>query len=59
MMIYKRKNSQELAQKGWLGIGDKYWITSIDSTKRIKNSKQHLDYKNKYRAKLYYDLNPL
>ena len=37
------------AQKGWLGIGDKYWITSLIPPKQ-KEFKTTFDYKNKFRA---------
>ena len=37
------------ASKGWLGIGDKYWITSIVPP-RNKNFKTTFDYKNKFRV---------
>ena len=37
------------ASKGWLGIGDKYWITSIIPP-RNKDFKTTFDYKNKFRA---------
>ena len=37
------------AQKGWLGIGDKYWITSLIPPKG-KEFKTTFDYKNKFRA---------
>ncbi len=36
------------ASKGWLGISDKYWITSIVPP-RNKNFKTTFDYKNKFR----------
>ncbi len=37
------------SQKGWLGVGDKYWITSLipPSGKEFKTT---FDYKNKFRA---------
>ena len=37
------------SQKGWLGVGDKYWITSLipPSDKEFKTT---FDYKNKFRA---------
>jgi YidC/Oxa1 family membrane protein insertase len=46
--IQERKFSKT-AQKGWLGIGDKYWITSLipPSGKEFKTT---FDYKNKFRA---------
>ena len=37
------------ASKGWLGISDKYWITSIVPP-RNKDFKTTFDYKNKFRA---------
>ncbi|WP_075522709.1 membrane protein insertase YidC [Candidatus Pelagibacter communis] len=37
------------AKKGWFGIGDKYWISSIIPP-RDKEFKTTFDYKNKYRA---------
>jgi YidC/Oxa1 family membrane protein insertase len=37
------------AQNGWLGIGDKYWITSLIPTQG-KEFKTTFDYKKKYRA---------
>jgi YidC/Oxa1 family membrane protein insertase len=37
------------AQKGWFGIGDKFWITSIIPP-RGKEFKTTFDYKNKFRA---------
>ncbi len=37
------------AQKGWLGIGDKFWIASIIPP-RNKEFKTTFDYKNKFRA---------
>ena len=47
-MILKKKNFQEM-QKGWFGIGDKYWISSIIPP-RNKEFKTTFDYKNKFRA---------
>jgi YidC/Oxa1 family membrane protein insertase len=38
-----------IAQKGWFGIGDKFWITSIIPP-RGKEFKTTFDYKNKFRA---------
>ena len=43
MTIFKRK-ILKTAQKGWLGIGDKYWITSLIPPKE-KEFKTTLDYK--------------
>ena len=37
------------ANKGWFGIGDKYWISSIVPP-RDKEFKTTFDYKNKFRA---------
>jgi len=37
------------ASKGWLGIGDKYWISSIVPP-RNRSFKTTFDYKNKFRA---------
>ena len=37
------------AKKGWLGIGDKYWITSLIPAKN-KEFKTTFDYKKKFRA---------
>ena len=39
----------KIAQKGWFGIGDKFWITSIIPP-RTKEFKTTFDYKNKFRA---------
>ena len=38
-----------VAKKGWLGIGDKYWITSLIPP-RNKEFKTTFDYKEKFRA---------
>ncbi len=46
--IEEKKFSRN-AQKGWLGIGDKYWITSLIPPKG-KEFKTTFDYKNKFRA---------
>jgi YidC/Oxa1 family membrane protein insertase len=46
--IQETKFSQT-AQKGWLGIGDKFWITSIIPP-RGKEFKTTFDYKKKFRA---------
>ena len=45
----QEKKFTKTAQKGWLGIGDKYWITSLipPSGKEFKTT---FDYKNKFRA---------
>ncbi len=39
----------KIAQKGWLGVGDKYWITSLIPPKG-KEFKTTFDYKKKFRA---------
>ena len=46
--IQEKKFSQT-AQKGWLGIGDKFWLTSIIPP-RNKEFKTTFDYKKKFRA---------
>jgi len=45
----QEKKFSKTAQKGWLGIGDKYWITSLipPSGREFKTT---FDYKNKFRA---------
>ena len=43
------KKFTRLAEKGWLGIGDKYWITSLIPP-RNKEFKTTFDYKDKFRA---------
>ena len=43
------KKFTKTSQKGWLGIGDKYWITSLIPPKG-KEFKTTFDYKNKFRA---------
>ena len=45
----QEKRFSRVAQKGWLGIGDKYWITSLipPSNKEFKTT---FDYKKKFRA---------
>ena len=45
----QEKKFARTAQKGWLGIGDKYWITSLIPPKG-KEFKTTFDYKNKFRA---------
>ena len=45
----EEKKFTRTAQKGWLGIGDKYWITSLIPPKG-KEFKTTFDYKNKFRA---------
>jgi len=44
----KEEKFSRSASKGWLGIGDKYWITSIVPP-RNKDFKTTFDYKNKFR----------
>ena len=46
--IQEKKFSKN-SQKGWLGIGDKYWITSLIPP-REKEFKTTFDYKKKFRA---------
>ena len=46
--IQEKKFSRN-ASKGWLGIGDKYWITSIIPPEN-KGFKTTFDYKKKFRA---------
>ncbi len=45
----EEKKFTRTAQKGWLGIGDKYWITSLIPPKGME-FKTTFDYKNKFRA---------
>ena len=45
----QEKKFTRVAQKGWLGIGDKYWITSLIPP-RNKEFKTTFDYKKKFRA---------
>ena len=45
----QEKKFSRVAQKGWLGIGDKYWITSLIPP-RNKEFKTTFDYKKKFRA---------
>ena len=45
----QEKKFTKIAQKGWLGIGDKYWITSLIPPKN-KEFKTTFDFKNKFRA---------
>ncbi len=45
----QEKKFTKTAQKGWLGIGDKYWITSLIPP-RNKEFKTTFDYKKKFRA---------
>ena len=45
----QEKNFSRTSQKGWLGIGDKYWITSLIPPRK-KGFKTTFDYKKKFRA---------
>ena len=45
----KEEKFSRSASKGWLGIGDKYWITSLVPP-RNKDFKITFDYKNKFRV---------
>ncbi len=45
----QEKKFTKTAKKGWLGIGDKYWITSLIPPKG-KEFKTTFDYKKKFRA---------
>tara|TARA_B100001057_G_scaffold460285_1_gene511236 strand:+ start:632 stop:2311 length:1680 start_codon:yes stop_codon:yes gene_type:complete len=45
----QEKKFTRTAQKGWLGISDKYWITSLIPPKN-KGFKTTFDYKDKFRA---------
>ena len=45
----QEKKFSRTAKKGWLGIGDKYWITSLIPP-RNKEFKTTFDYKEKFRA---------
>ena len=45
----QEKKFSGTAQKGWLGIGDKYWVTSLIPP-REKEFKTTFDYKDKFRA---------
>ena len=45
----EEKKFSRSATEGWLGIGDKYWITSVIPP-RNKGFKATFDYKNKFRA---------
>ncbi len=45
----QEKKFSKIAKKGWLGISDKYWITSLIPPKD-KEFKTTFDYKNKFRA---------
>ena len=45
----QEKKFSKTAEKGWLGVGDKYWITSLIPP-RNKEFKTTFDYKKKFRA---------
>ena len=45
----QEKKFSKVAQKGWIGIGDKYWITSL-ILPRHREFKTTFDYKKKFRA---------
>ena len=45
----QEKKFSRTSQKGWLGVGDKYWITSLIPPKN-KEFKTTFDYKKKFRA---------
>ena len=45
----QEKKFSRTSQKGWLGVGDKYWITSLIPP-RNKEFKTTFDYKKKFRA---------
>ena len=45
----QEKKFSKIAQKGWLGVGDKYWITSLIPPAN-KEFKTTFDYKKKFRA---------
>ncbi|WP_440924448.1 membrane protein insertase YidC [Candidatus Pelagibacter sp.] len=45
----QEKKFSKTAKKGWLGISDKYWITSLIPPKN-KEFKTTFDYKDKFRA---------
>ena len=45
----QEKKFTQIAQKGWLGISDKYFVTSLIPP-RNKEFKTTFDYKNKFRA---------
>tara|TARA_B100001063_G_scaffold238667_1_gene261143 strand:+ start:50 stop:1729 length:1680 start_codon:yes stop_codon:yes gene_type:complete len=45
----QEKKFSKTSQKGWLGISDKYWITSLIPSKG-KEFKTTFDYKKKFRA---------
>ena len=45
----QEKKFSRTSKKGWLGIGDKYWITSLIPPRK-KEFKTTFDYKKKFRA---------
>ncbi len=45
----KEKKFSKTAQNGWVGIGDKYWITSLIPSKG-REFKTTFDYQNKFRV---------
>ena len=45
----QEKKFSRTAEKGWLGIGDKYWITSLIPPQN-KSFRTTFDYKDKFRA---------
>ena len=45
----QEKKFTKISKKGWLGVGDKYWITSLIPPKG-KEFKTTFDYKKKFRA---------
>ena len=45
----QEKKFSKTAEKGWLGIGDKYWITSLIPPQN-RSFKTTFDYKDKFRA---------
>jgi len=53
----QEKKFAKKANKGWLGIGDKFWITSLIPPKG-KSFKTTFDYKDKFRAN-FVSSNPL
>ena len=53
----QEKKFTKVAQKGWLGISDKFWITSLIPSKD-KEFKTTFDYKDKFRAN-FVSTNPL
>ncbi len=53
----KEKKFSKNTESGWLGITDKYWITTLIPEKN-KDFRADFDYKNKYRAN-FIEKNPL